>query len=193
MDNTTTARRTITAEKPNKLRVQTESGMMAANVISDGAKLVTHLPAMQTYTEAAAPASFDAMLQDLAASGGPGGLFILQLLASDPYAALIDGVTGSQYIAREQIDVRDVHHLRFTQQQFNWEMWMTQHATPGSSRAVVHWRCTSQAKTFKRTWPLHSGQSRVSSTSPRCWQAVRITSTMGGAAFCPGPVPSSQA
>jgi hypothetical protein len=137
MDNTTTARRTIAAEKPNKLRVQTESGMMAANLISDGAKLVTHLPAMQTYTEAAAPASFDAMLQDPAASGGPGGLFILQLLASDPYAALMDGVTSSQYIGQEQIDGRDVHHLKFTQQQFTWEMWVDADEAPLVRRVSV--------------------------------------------------------
>ncbi len=132
MDNKMTATRTLVAEKPNHIAVRTEGGMMGVNLVSDGEKLFTYVPAMKTYTEQAAPGSISEIMSDPMMMGmlGSSGPFVLHLLADNPYEQLMEGVTESKNLGRETLDGVDVHHLQFKQEQFDWEMWINAHGDP---------------------------------------------------------------
>jgi thiol-disulfide isomerase/thioredoxin len=58
------------------------------------------------------------------------GVFVLQLLADDPYGNVMEGVTSTEYVGKETLDGHDAHHLRFTQEQFDWEMWIRADGDP---------------------------------------------------------------
>lgn len=125
LDNKSTITMSIVAEKPNRLAIRTTRGMMGSDIISDGEKMFTYVSALKTYREREAPAKYDELFQDpgMAAAGGM-GVFVLQLVAENPYDSIMDGVTSTEYVGKESLDGVDVHHLRFTQEQFDWEMWL---------------------------------------------------------------------
>lgn len=124
---------TIAAERPNLLSVRTTGGMIESDVVSDGGRMFTHLPILDTYVEQAAPAGYGEFAQDAnlsSAMGGGMGVLVLKLLADDLYGYIMDGVTSSEYVGKETLDGHDVHHLGFTRGELNWEMWIGAGGTP---------------------------------------------------------------
>jgi hypothetical protein len=126
MQNTANVSRALAFERPNRLSVLTQGGMGGVDVLSDGSKLITSVPMLKTYTEANAPPSIDELSDNpsLAMMGAGGGMFVLALLSSDPYTKIMEGVNLRKYEGLEKLDGIDVHHLRFTQNQMGWELWV---------------------------------------------------------------------
>ena len=124
---------TISAKRPNLLAIRTTGGMIESAVVTDGGKIVTYLPALKTYVEQDAPAGYGEISQDASVSeamGGGIGVFVLELLAHDPYDNVMEGVTATEYVGKETLDGHDVHHLGFTRGQLDWEMWIRAEGAP---------------------------------------------------------------
>ncbi len=137
---------TVAFRRPNRFAVAVRTkeggggpGVFGLTVVSDGKTMFTSIPALQKYTEAEAPASFDALpLQgDPIVAGLLQGLMIGELCAADPYAKLMEGVKSAKYAGLETIDGARVHHLTFSQDQVDWEMWVPAAGDPVVRRVVV--------------------------------------------------------
>ena len=62
---------------------------------------------------------------------------IPDLCSSDPYAKLTHGVSKSTYSGLETLDGAKAHHMKFNQEQFDWEMWVAAEGDPLVRRLVI--------------------------------------------------------
>jgi hypothetical protein len=123
-----TQHRSVAIQRPNLLSVTIEkdAGM---ELICDGDKLYTSMPALQSYREAPAPQNCEELLK-VAFGGNVLALFPLELMMEDVHAALMAGVTSSTYVGSEKLGGVSAHRLKFSQQDFSWEIWIAADGDP---------------------------------------------------------------
>jgi hypothetical protein len=119
---------TIAAARPNRLSIHSQEGTAVVDLVCDGQTLTTCLPAIDHFTEAEAPDTFESLLQDPLAMRS--AQFVLHLLADKPYETLMEGVTGTTYVGRERLEGTDVHHLRMIQDGVTWDAWVQAQGDP---------------------------------------------------------------
>jgi peroxiredoxin len=132
MDNKMASNRTVVAEKPKRLAVRSDGGMMGIDLVSDGETLFTSMAMMKTYAEETAPESIEELSANpiFTTMGSGMGGFVLHLLNDDPYERMMEGVADSKYVGRETLGDVDVHHLSFNQEQFDWDIWINVQGDP---------------------------------------------------------------
>ena len=118
----------LAVQRPNRFAMVLTNGMMGTTVVCDGAKLYTCIPMLKRYTESKAPGELSDVMTGSGAlgtmSGMGGGALLGALLARDIHATLLDGVTSARYIGTEKLDDGEYLHLKFTQDSFDWDMWV---------------------------------------------------------------------
>lgn len=119
----------LTAERPNRLALRFLKGMTGNTVVCDGKKMVTYAAALNRYEEKEAPRSFEQFTQGLGPMSG-NILFVDNLLRDDIYAAIMDGVIKASYAGKVTMDGQECDHLKFEQDQFDWELWVSSGVKP---------------------------------------------------------------
>jgi len=114
----------LAAEKPNRLALRFLKGMTGNTVVCDGKKMITYAAALNRYEEKEAPRSFEQFTQGLGPMSG-NILFVDNLLRDDVYAAIMDGVIKASYAGKVSLGGQECDHLKFEQDQFDWELWVT--------------------------------------------------------------------
>jgi hypothetical protein len=132
----------LAAERPNRLALRFLKGMTGNTVVCDGKKMITYAAALNRYEEKEAPRSFEQFTQGLGPMSG-NILFVDNLLRDDIYAAIMDGVIKASYAGNVILDGQECDHLKFEQDQFDWELWVT-----GGLRPVVVQVVYDMAKSF---------------------------------------------
>lgn len=115
---------TLAAERPNRLSLRFVKGMTGNTVVCDGKKIITYAVMLNRYEEKDAPGSFEQFSQGMGPMAG-NILFVDNLLRDDIYAAIMDGVVKAAYVGRTKLDGQECDHLKFEQDQFDWELWVT--------------------------------------------------------------------
>jgi thiol-disulfide isomerase/thioredoxin len=134
----------VALERPNRFAIRARDGGHLAALgttfaaVCDGKTLSVSIPAARKYTEADAPVSFDAALSDPMTMIAPilQPTLIGELCFGDPFAKLMEGVKSARYAGADMIDGTRCHHLAFTQDQFQWELWLAVDGDPAPRRAV---------------------------------------------------------
>ena len=136
MNNRMESKMTVRLDRPNRLAIIVEEGPMGLTMISDGKQLYQYIPMLNRYTVTEAPGD----LAELAQSEDAIGLGMMGLsgavLSEDGeacYKALMEGVTGSEYVGLEELDGAQCHHCRFVQEGFSWDVWIEK-----GDRPLVH-------------------------------------------------------
>jgi hypothetical protein len=117
----------IDVEKPNRFAIRTRQdgdAKAGPDVVCDGKKLYAHAKKLKQYTEVEAanmPAIARALLQFGHANVG---ILFQNVLADNPYDALMEGVTKCTYAGKDKVDGEEAHHLKFEQPNLNWELWV---------------------------------------------------------------------
>ncbi len=114
----------LAAEKPNRLALRYIKGMTGNTVVCNGKKLYIYAPSLNRYEEREAPK----LVEQLAEGVGPMAgnmLFVDNLLVNDIYAAIMEGVTSAVYVGKERVEGMDCDHVRFVQEQFDWDLWVS--------------------------------------------------------------------
>jgi hypothetical protein len=114
----------LAAERPNRLSLRFLKGMTGNTVVCDGKKIITYAAMLNRYEEKEAPKTFEQFSQGLGPMSG-NILFVDNLLRDDIYAAIMDGVVKATYSGRTTLDGLPCDHLKFEQDQFDWELWVT--------------------------------------------------------------------
>jgi peroxiredoxin len=133
MDNQMVTKMNVRLERPNRIAVIVEEGMMAMTLVSDGKRLVQYLPMMSRYTVEDAPPDF-ASLNEAggAATMGMAGA-VIPTSGEKFYDQLMQNVTNSEYLGTENIGEVPCYHCRFVQEQFSWDIWIE-----AGHRPLVH-------------------------------------------------------
>jgi hypothetical protein len=121
-------------ERPNQLAVKVlvkgdpQEGL---DFISDGKKLTTYRRKIQQYVQDEAPKDVGGLGLALMKLGiRTPGILLPNVLNADPGASLLDGVNSCSYVGIEKVDGTPAHHLKFSQDQFDWEMWVAAEGKP---------------------------------------------------------------
>ena len=114
----------LAAERPAKFAMRYLKGLPTFTVVSDGTNLYSHLPMMNRYATGPAPKTYEELFQAIGAMGA-NMMFVDNLLRDDVRGSLLEGVTKATHAGTATVDGRECDHLKFEQEDFDWEMWVT--------------------------------------------------------------------
>jgi hypothetical protein len=124
----------VVMERPNKLAVHTKMGTPAVDIVCDGKTLTASIAATKKYAQHKAPAALYSMGTDPDNHGvfmaviQPSLLF--QLMHDDAYGRLMGPVKTSAYVGEEVLDGAKARHVKFIQDDFDWEIWVAAEGNP---------------------------------------------------------------
>jgi hypothetical protein len=125
---------TFDLEQPNRLAVRSrhkDDKSAGLTLVCDGKVLLAYAAKPKHYIETEAPADLHEMGATLFRLGRPNtGMLFVNVLAADPYEQLMDGVNSCSYVSKEKVEDVEAHHLKFSQDQFDWEMWVAADGKP---------------------------------------------------------------
>jgi hypothetical protein len=113
----------ITVERPDRLRVDRVSPAGRTVFRYDGKRFSIYNQDHNVYALAPAPPRLDAAIDDARTRlhvDAPGG----DLLVSDPYRSLTDGMIEGRYIGLEPINGVMAHHIAVTKSGTLWQIWI---------------------------------------------------------------------
>jgi hypothetical protein len=126
--------------KPAQLAIRTKiegDANKGPDVIAEGKKLVVYRKGMQQYTETDQPGSLGEVGLSLLPLGAPNvGMLFANILGDDPGDLLMDGVTACSYVGMDKVDGKPVHRMKFSQPQFDWELWVASEGKPYVLRMI---------------------------------------------------------
>lgn len=117
----------LAVEKPNKLAVVMNDGGNGGTYVSDGKQETIFIPATDKYVTDEAPQDLveAADYAEMAlSSASVGGMVAVAMLSDDPYAKLTAGVTAMKYIGEEDLDGVKAHHIQFSSQEVDVDLWI---------------------------------------------------------------------
>ncbi len=127
-------------ERPNRLALKTQidgDPQKGPDVIADGKKLTIYGKGRKQYTEETSPESLgDTGMMLLQIGPAMTGMLFANVLGDDPADALMQGVNSCSYVGKEKVDDTPVHRMKFSQDQFNWELWVAAEGKPYVLRMI---------------------------------------------------------
>ena len=132
----------LAAEKPNRLALRYVKGMTGNTVVCNGKKLYIYALSLNRFEEREAPKQVEQLAEGVGPMAG-NMLFVDNLLVNDIYAAIMEGVGSATYVGKERVEGIDCEHVRFVQDQFDWDLWVSSGPKP-----VVVQVVSDMAKSF---------------------------------------------
>ncbi|HVK60111.1 MAG TPA: DUF2092 domain-containing protein [Bdellovibrionales bacterium] len=126
----------VAVQRPNKFRSDRKGEIVDMSFFYDGKmfSLLGRNTGMYATTEA--PNTIDKALEDASDRlnlDAPGA----DLLHSNPYSAMMDGVQEAMYVGEAEIGGQKCHHLAFRNADVDWQLWVTQGPKPLPKRYVI--------------------------------------------------------
>jgi hypothetical protein len=122
--------------RPNGLSVDRRGPRGRAILRYDGKQFAIDLPERHEYGVAPAPQGIDAAVDDARERlhvDAPGG----DLIVSDPYADLTDGVITARYVGLEPVGNVMAHHIAATKKDVDYQLWIQDGPQPLPLRYVI--------------------------------------------------------
>jgi hypothetical protein len=172
----------IAVKRPGELRVDRNGPKGHSVFRDDGKQFSLYNSERNVYATAPAPKELDAAIdqaRDRLRIDAPGG----DLLVSDPYTDLVDGIKVGQYIGLEPVGKVMAHHLAMTKGNVDYQIWIEDGATPVPLRYVItskdmagqpqfsidlrNWQPNAAISADAFTFNPPQGASRVDLTTPK--------------------------
>jgi hypothetical protein len=119
--------------RPNLLCLKTRVNgdpKKGPDVICDGKRLTVYRKALKKYIQEEAPDNLGEMGARLFRVGPATGMLFGNVLADDPADVLMQGVNSCSYVGLDKVNGAPAHHMKFSQDQFDWEMWVAAEGKP---------------------------------------------------------------
>jgi hypothetical protein len=144
-------------QRPDKLRIHRQGVVADADVIFDGKTLTLHGRDLNVYAQAPVSGTVDDAILAYELETGipaPGG----DLLFSDPYSVLSEGVESSSYIGTAYVDGVECHHLAFREDKVDWQIWVRTGEEPVPMKYVITSKWQTAAPQYElriRDWNIN--------------------------------------
>ena len=138
----------IALQRPDKLSATIKLGDAEAIFLYDGRNYTVHKKGGQYFATAEAPPNIDKAIE-LARERLEVDAPTADLLLSDPYAVLTEGVTAGAYLGTDNIDGTSCHHLIFRQPEVDWQIWIEDGARPLPRKMVITSKDLQSAPQFE--------------------------------------------
>jgi hypothetical protein len=148
--------RTLTVERPSRFVADATGDTLHRSSWFDGRTLTVLNKQQNVYASVEAPGTIDEVLDKIAEEYQV-IVPLSDLLYSDPYATLMDGVLYGKYLGIHQAAGVPCHHLTFGQEGVYWQIWIDAGEKPWPRKlSVASWEETGVPRyeaTFRR-WTL---------------------------------------
>lgn len=127
---------TVYVQRPNALRSQRRGPAANLTLFYDGNTLSIYDQQRNLYATTQAPHDIDHMLDFARANLGieaPGA----DLLYSNVYQDLMEGVRSATYVGEAEVDGHPCHHLAFSEDDVDWQIWVDAGDHPLPRRYVI--------------------------------------------------------
>ena len=138
---------TMQLKRPNKLRVEIRAPFSDRCFWYDGKSLTVLDRKKNFYATAAMPNTVDAML-DRARDEFGIDLPLIDVALSNPYAQGMSKVQSGTYYTVAPVLDRPCHHLAFTQQNVDWQIWIEEGVEPVIRKFVITHKLEEGAPEF---------------------------------------------
>jgi hypothetical protein len=125
--------------RPDRLRAEARQGDDALFLWYEDETLTIFDKASNVYAVLEVPNRIDAMLDDIALKHGL-TLPLADLLFSDPYRVLTADVLMGRYAGLDEVGGVKCHHLLFTQETIDWQIWIDAGEKPVPRRFVMDYK-----------------------------------------------------
>jgi len=129
----------VAVHRPNRLRADSRGDAGREAIFYDGHSLTVMDFQTMDYRRSVVPDSIDAAL-DYAAQKLGLTAPLEDLVYSDPYKVLIENVQQGEYLGVQQVRGQSAHHLRFTQQTIDWQIWVADNWEPVPLKVVISYK-----------------------------------------------------
>jgi hypothetical protein len=137
----------ISMRRPDRLHVLVNGDLIDQRMWYDG-KTFTLMDLWDNgYAEIDAPPKIDEALDFMAREYGISSP-VADVLYRDPYAVLTENVLTGIYIGRPVVRGVPTHHLAFTQENIDWQLWIEDGAQPVPRKAVITYKNVTSSPQF---------------------------------------------
>jgi hypothetical protein len=168
--------RQVTVRRPNKIYSDIRGDTLNRRVWYDGKTLTMLDKERNLYARVAVRPTIDATLDHLSQQYGV-QLPLADLLFSDPYKVLTEKVSSGAYFGLHTVEQRKAHHLAFTQENLDWQVWVAAGARPLPLKVVIAYKQQTGQPGYQATlrdWRLGDSVSDATFRSRLPKNAARI-------------------
>lgn len=144
----------VAVRRPDKLWADRIGPRGHVELRYDGKQISVHGPELGVYAIEPAPPDLGGMIdfaRDRLGLEAPAG----DLLLSNAYEELMDGLRVGRYIGRERLGEIHAHHLAITEQDVDWQLWIKDGPDPVPIRYVITTKSMAEQPQFTaelRNW-----------------------------------------
>ncbi len=128
--------RSMLVRRPNRIATEAYGDLVNRSVWYDGKSFTLLDREFNTYIQVPAPGSIDALLDQMEAQ-----LEVVvplgEMLSEDVYQALTPQIRQARYLGLHQVRGIECHHLIFTQDDLDWQLWVEASSTPVPRKLVI--------------------------------------------------------
>ncbi len=126
----------VTVRRPNRLHVEYRGDERRTRVVFDGQSFTICDLAANVYAVAEVSAEIDEAVDRMLEQHGF-TVPIADFVYADPYAVLTENVYGGHLVGRHAVDGRPCHHLAFSQETIDWQIWIEDGPRPVPRKLVI--------------------------------------------------------
>lgn len=126
-------------KRPDRIRTDYRGDRDQSAAWFDGSSFTLLDPGMNLFASAPAPPDIDSLLDHTVAELGF-NIPLSDLLYSDPYAGLLQDVRGGIYAGLDTIDGAACHHLAFSQEEIDWQVWIEDGESPVPRKLIITYK-----------------------------------------------------
>ena len=144
----------ITLDRPDKLRASRANGFTDIELIFDGKTLSLLGKNANAYLQKEIPGTVDHLIDELRETYHL-PLPAADLLTSDPYAALMEGVTDIKDLGSGFVGGKECDHLAFRAPDVDWQIWIAEGDRPYPCRYTITSKTIAAAPQYSidvRAW-----------------------------------------
>lgn len=152
----------VLLNRPNGIHVRRQGPLADVDIMFNGSQLTLFGRRINAYVQQAFMGTVDEAILAVEADTGipfPGA----DLLFSNPYEVLMEGVTSSQYLGTGYIDGVEVHHLAFREDDVDWQIWVQTGDQPLPMKYVITTKWVTGAPQYEtrlRDWNTNPSVSQ---------------------------------
>lgn len=130
---------TVSVRRPDGLQANVSGDLVNERVWYDGNRFTLLDVDKGVYSTVDVPGSIDAALDHMASVYGVVSP-VADVVYSDPYSILVENITSGVYVGRHVVRGVMTHHLAFTQDNIDWQLWVEDGAKPVPRKVVIDYK-----------------------------------------------------
>jgi hypothetical protein len=127
---------TVTVRRPDRIYAEVTDDLSERRLWFDGKTATVYRPARNLYVQAKVPGSIDEFVDTLHDQYGVAAPFA-DVLVNDPYANFTEGLYAGYYAGLNLVNRERAHHLVFTNENVDFQLWVAESGKPLLKRAVI--------------------------------------------------------